>query len=247
MKGRGEYLCELSGDRWLCLLQTRELAAFLDLPLHYSGDIPESAPETPTDETAEEVKKALEAMRDQGAPPDAKEFAATFGKKLHAAAVALVWTAVPYVIVPAAAMLFYWAGAGLLIWLEGDMNGMKGEFGEDVMMPMLAIVIPVAMVFSRCLHVRVASRWVEVRRLYLTRLLVICGVIFFIVFGLVGIHDYCGWELAGTHSMEDFIALGSKAWYFPIQIMQNYLLFDFLILLKLLPATYHAYLRERLV
>jgi hypothetical protein len=246
MKGKGEYICELSGDRWLCLLQAREVAAFLDCPLHYSGDVPESHPEPPADEGPEDVKKALAGMREQGPPTEAREFAATFGRKLHAAAVALIWIAVPYVIVPAAAMLFYWAGAAVLLWLEGDMRGMKGEFGEDVMMPMLAIVIPIAMVFARCLHVRVASRWVEARRRYLNNLLIACGVIFSILFGLVGVHDYCGWEFAGMHSMEDFIALGTDVWYFPIHVVQNYLLFDFFILVLLLPATYQACLRERL-
>ncbi len=246
IKDRGEHMCELSGDRWLCLLQARELAAFVERPLRYSGGVP-AEEQGACEESLEVVKNQLVAMYDQGPGPDAKEYTATFAKKLHAAAVAMIWVAAPYVIVPATAMLFYWGGAGLLVWLHGDMSEMKGEFGEDVMMPMLAIVIPLAMVFARCLHVRVATRWVELRRRYLRNALVLSGIVFFILFGFVSIHDYCGWEWAGTHGMKSYIALGSNVWYFPIQLMQNYLLPDFFILVLLLPATYHAYLRERLL
>jgi hypothetical protein len=167
---------------------------------------------------------------------------ASAGKKLRAAAIALGWAVLPYIVVPILATPAFLIIGSMIKANRGDIFFVKDC--KDVLKALIAILTPLCMILIRYLHARTFVRRVEDNARYRRNFLLLCIVIFTALFGLVAIHDYYGWEWAGMNGMEDY--LRDAYWLFPIHIMQNFWLPDFFILLFLLRGTYRAYLHEHL-
>jgi hypothetical protein len=240
---KDDHLFELTGSHWECLLQVRELAAFLGCGLQYAESIPPGKEDERCTENSEEVKASLAAMVEKGPDETTMVRSASIGKKLRAAAVALGWAVLPYIVIPILAIPVFLIIGAVIKANKGDIFFVRDC--KDVLKALVAILTPLCMIAIRYLHARTFVRWIEDNARYRRNFLRLCTVIFTALFGLVAIHDYYGWEWAGMNGMEDY--LHHSYWLFPIHIMQNFWLPDFFILLFLLRGTYRAYLHEHLV
>lgn len=240
---KDEHLFELAGSHWECLLQVRELAVFLGCGLQSTDGIPPGKEDERCTENPEEVRASLAAMYEKGPDETTIVRSASAGRKLRAAAVALGWAVLPYIVIPILAIPVFLIIGAVIKANRGDIFFVRDC--KEVLKALVAILTPLSMIIIRYLHARTFVRWVEDNVRYRRNFLRLCIVIFTALFGLVAIHDYFGWEWAGMHSMDDY--LGDTYQLFPIHIMQNFWLPDFFILLFLLRGTYRAYLHERLV
>jgi hypothetical protein len=239
---KDELLFELAGSHWECLLQVRELAAFLDCGLQSTEGIPPGKEDERCTESPEEVKTSLAAMVEKGPDETTMARSASAGKKLRAAAVALGWAVLPYIVVPILAIPAFLIIGAVIKANRGDIFFVRDC--KDVLKALVAILTPLCMIAIRYLHARTFVRRVEDNARYRRNFLLLCTVIFTALFGLVAIHDYYGWEWAGMNGMEDYLRDANRL--FPLHIMQNFWLPDLFILLFLLPGTYRAYLHEHL-
>jgi hypothetical protein len=237
-----EYLFELSGTPWQCLLQGRELSAFLGCGLQTGkGLIPGKEHDT-HQESPDDVKTNLAAMREDTPDKETVIRSAPLGSKLRATAVTLGWTILPYVVAPILAAASFWA----IMAVQGTSNGFAlDRDSEEVLKVLLVIVVPLSMILVRYLHARVFARWAEDNARYRRNFLRLSTVILTVLFGIVAMHDYNGWEWLGMNSMGDY--LHDAYWFFPIHVMQNYWFPDFFILLLLILGTYRANLHKRMV
>lgn len=239
---KDEHLFELTGSHWECLLQGRELAVFLGCGLQSAEGIPPGKEDERSTESPEEVKASLAAMVEKGPDETTMMRSASARKKLRAAAVALGWAVLPYIVVPILAIPAFLIIEAVIKANKGDIFFVRDC--KDVLKALVAILTPLCMIVIRYLHAKTFVRWAEDNVRYRKNFLLLCTVIFTVLFGLVAIHDYYGWEWAGMNSMEDY--LRDAYWLFPIHIMQNFWLPDFFILLFLLRGTYRAYLHKHM-
>jgi hypothetical protein len=237
-----EYLFELSGTLWQCLFQGRELSSFLGRGLQMGKGLMPGKEHDMMEESPDDVKASLAAMRDEKPDQETIIRSAPLGSKLRATAVTLCWTLLPYIVAPILAAACLWA----ILAVQGTQNGFAlDRDSEEVLKVLLVIVVPLSMIVIRYLHAKKFAGWVEDNARYRRNFLRLCTVVFTVLFGLVAIHDYNGWEWLGMNNMGDY--LRDAYWFFPIHVMQNYWFPDFWILLFLMRGTYRANLHKRMV
>jgi hypothetical protein len=237
---KDEYLFQLSGTYWQSLLQARELSAFLGCALQTGKKMTLGKVDDICEEGPDDVKTNLAAMREER--PDEETFirSVPLGSKLRATGVTLGWTILPYIVAPVLAAASFWA----IMAVKGTSNGLPlDRNSKEALKVLLVIVIPLSMIVVRYLHARAFARWGEDNASYRRNFLRLSTVVFAVLFGLVAIHDYNGWEWLGMNSMGEYMR--DAYWLFPIHVMQNYWFPDFFILLLLIPGTYRANLYRR--
>ena len=68
-----------------------------------------------------------------------------------------------------------------------------------------SVLVPLCMVLFRFLHARAFVRRVRTEPRYLRNFQRLTAAVLILVFGLVAVHDYMGWEWAGTHGMDSYL------------------------------------------
>jgi hypothetical protein len=239
---KDEYLFELSGTHWQCLLQARELSAFLGRGLQTGKKMMLGKVDDICEEGPDDVKTNLAAMREEKPDDETIIRSARAGSKLRATAVTLGWTLLPYIVATTLAAASFWT----IMAVQGTQNGFAlDRDSEEVLKVLLVILVPLSMIVVRYLHAKTFAGWVEDNARYRRNFLRLCTVVFTVLFGLVAIHDYNGWEWLGMNSMREY--LDDTYWFFPIHVMQNYWFPDFFILLLLVRGTYRANVYTRQV